>query len=130
MRSLLSNDLCGPKKGRFFFLQLYNGRRYLLAACVLGDGLGALTDSVLGKFTRQEQTDSCLYLPTCDRGAFVVVSKSRSLCRNSFEDVIHKAVHYGHGLARNSGVRVNLFKHLVDVDAVRFLPLPLPFLVS
>lgn len=32
-------------------LMLYKGSGYLLAACVLGDGLGALTDSVLSKFT-------------------------------------------------------------------------------
>ena len=44
----------------------------LLAAGVLGDGLGAFTDGVLGQFTGQEETDSSLDLPGSDGGALVV----------------------------------------------------------
>lgn len=55
--------------------------------------------------------------------------QSGSLSCDSLEDVVDKAVHDGHGFAGNTGVGVHLFQHLVDVDAVRFLPPPLLFLV-
>ena len=51
-----------PLKGPLEFQQ----RRSLFAACVFGDGLGALADSVLGEFTGQEQTDSGLDLSAGD----------------------------------------------------------------
>ena len=41
-------------------------QRDLLAAGVLGDGLCAFTDGVLGQLTGQEETHSCLDFPTCD----------------------------------------------------------------
>ena len=33
-----------------------------------------------------------------------------------------EGVHDGHGLGGDTGVRVNLFQHLVDVDGVRLPP--------
>ena len=39
---------------------------YLLGAGVLCDGLGALTDGVLGQLTREKQTDGGLDLPARD----------------------------------------------------------------
>ena len=101
----------------------------LLAARVLGDGLGALRHGVLSQLTGEEQTDGGLDLPRGDGGSLVVVSEARSFGGNSLEDVVHEAVHDGHGLAADTGVGVHLFQHLVDVDAVRFLPPPLSFLV-
>ena len=38
----------------------------LFAAGVLGDGLGAFTDSVLRQFTGQQETDGSLDLSACD----------------------------------------------------------------
>ena len=41
---------------------LFGGRR------VLGDGLGALRDGVLGKLTRQDQADSAVVFSVSKRG--------------------------------------------------------------
>lgn len=85
---------------------------------------------MLGQFTGEEETDSCLDLPTGDGGPLVVVGKTGSLGSDSLKDVVDKAVHDGHGLAGHTSVGVDLFQHLVDVDAVGFPPLPPPFLVG
>ena len=102
----------------------------LLAAGVLGDGLGALTDGVLSQLTGQQETDSCLDLPAGDGGTLVVVGQAGSLSSDSLEDIVDKAVHDGHGFAADAGVRVHLFQHLVDVDGVAFLSPALPLLVA
>lgn len=102
----------------------------LLAACILGDGLGAFTDSVLGKLTRQQQTDSGLNLAAGDGGSLVVVGQSRRFSSDSFKNIVDEAVHDRHGLAANTSVRVHLFQHLVDVDGIAFLSLPLALLVA
>ena len=94
----------------------------LLAAGVLGDGLGALTDGVLGQLSGQKQTDSGLDLSAGDGRSLVVVGKTRRLGGDSLEDVVDEGVHDGHGLARDSGVGVHLFQHLVDVDGVTLPP--------
>ena len=106
------------------------GCRSLLGAGVLGHSLGTLGYGVLGQFTGQEETDSGLDLPRGDGGSLVVVGKTGSLGGDSLEDIVHKAVHDGHGLAADTGVGVNLFQHLVDVDAVAFLPPPLLLLLA
>ena len=100
----------------------------LLAAGVLGDGLGSLADGVLGKLTGQEETDSCLDLSGSESGTPVVVGEARSFGSNALEDVVHERVHDGHGLAADAGIRVDLLQHLVDVDGVA-LPPPLPALL-
>ena len=56
--------------------------------------------------------------------------QSGSLSSDSLKDVVDKAVHDGHGFAGDTGVWVHLFQDFVDVDAVGFLPPPLPFLVG
>ena len=71
----------------------------LLAACVLGDGLGALADSMLGKFTGKEKPDGGLDFPRSDRCLLVVVGETRGFLSNPFEDVVDKRVHDAHGLA-------------------------------
>ena len=105
-------------------------RSYLLAAGVLGDGLGALTDSVLSKLTGQKQTNSSLNLATGDGGTLVVVSQTRSFGSNALENVVDKAVHDGHSLGADASVGVHLLEHLVDVDGIAFLSLPLALLVA
>ncbi len=102
----------------------------LLAAGVLGDGFGAFADGVLGQFTGQKETDSCLDLSAGDGGSLVVVSESGSLRGDSLKDVVDKAVHDGHSLAGDTSVWVHLSQHLVDVDSVGFPPLPPAFLVG
>lgn len=103
---------------------------FLLGAGVLGDSLGALRDGVLGQFTGKEETDSGLDLPRGDGGSLVVMCETGCLSGDSLEDIVDKAVHDGHGLAADTGIRVDLFQHLVDVDAVTFLPPPLLLLVA
>ena len=77
---------------------------------------------MLGQFTRQQKPDSGLDLPGGDGGTLVVVSKTRCFSCNALKDVIHEGVHDGHSLGRDTSVRVDLLEHLVDVDAVGFLP--------
>ena len=102
----------------------------LLGRSVLGDGLGALRDGVLGQFTREEETDSSLDLPGGDGRSLVVVCKAGSLSSNTFEDVVHEGVHDGHSLGGDTSVGVDLLEDLVDVDAVGFLPLAFLLLVA
>lgn len=100
-----------------------------LGAGVLGDGLCAFTDGVLGEFTGQQEPDGCLHLPGCDGGALVVVGQAGSFGGDTFEDVVHERVHDRHGLTGDTGVRVDLLQHLVDVNGVTLLPLVLLLLL-
>lgn len=118
-------------KRTWLFATVETGERsYLLAAGVLGDGLGALTDSVLSKLTGQKQTNSSLNLATGDGRTLVVVSQTRSFGSNALENVVDKAVHDGHSLGADASVGVHLLEHLVDVDGIAFLSLPLTLLVA
>ena len=94
----------------------------LLGAGVLGDGLGALRDGVLGQLTGEEEPDSGLDLPGGDGGPLVVVGQTGSLSGDPLEDVVDEGVHDAHSLGGNTGIGVNLFQYLVDVDGIRFLP--------
>lgn len=85
---------------------------------------------MLGKFSRKEETNGSLDFPGGDGGALVVVSKTGSLCSNAFKDVVHKRIHDRHSLGGNASVRVDLLEHLVDVDAVGFLPLAFLLLIA
>ena len=100
-----------------------------LAAGVLGDGLGALADGVLGQLPRQQQAHGRLDLAAGDGGALVVVGQAGGLGGDPLEDVVDEAVHDGHGLAADARVRVHLLEHLVDVDGVALLPFALALLV-
>ena len=75
---------------------------------------------MLGQFTGQQKPDGGLDLPGGDGGSLVVVSKTGSFGGNTFEDIVDEGVHDAHGLGGHTGVRVNLFQDLVDVDDVRF----------
>ena len=90
----------------------------LLGRRVLGDSLGSLTDGVLGQFSGQEQTNSCLDLSTRDRRTTVVVSETGSLGSDALEDVVDKAVHDAHGLRTDASVWVHLLEDFVDVDGI------------
>lgn len=83
---------------------------------------------MLGKFTGQEKTDSCLNFSAGDCGTLVVMGKSGCFSSNSLKNIVHKAVHDGHSLARDTGVGVNLFQHFINVDSIGFPPPP-PFLL-
>ena len=102
----------------------------LLGRRVLGDGLGSLTDGVLGQFSGQEQTNSCLDFSTRDRRTTVVVSETGRLGSDTFEDVVDEAVHDAHGLRADASVWVHLLQDFVDVDGIGLSSSPLLFLVS
>lgn len=109
---------------------VYVGRN-LLGAGVFGHSLGTLADGVLGQLSGEEQTNGSLDFPTGDGAALVVVGQTRGFGSNALENVVDKAVHDRHGLAANTRVGVHLLQHLVNVDAVGFLPpLLLLFLIS
>ena len=120
----------GLEKGRGFSLGAATD--HLLGTGVLGDGLGALANGVLGQLSRQQEPHRRLDLAAADGGSLVVVSQTRSLGGDTFEDVVDEGVHDAHGLAGDAGVGVYLLQHLVDVDAEGLPPLspPSPLLVS
>ena len=102
----------------------------LLGGGVLGDGLGALRDGVLGELTGEEEPDSGLDLPGGDGGPLVVVGKTAGLSGDPLEDVVDEGVHDAHGLGGDTGVGVHLLEDLVDVDGIGLLALPVLLLVS
>ena len=102
----------------------------LLGGGVLGDGLGALRDGVLGQLSGEEETDSGLDLAGGDGGPLVVVGKTAGLGGDALKDVVDKGVHDAHGLGGDTGVGVHLLEDLVDVDGVGLLALAVPLLVS
>jgi hypothetical protein len=103
----------------------------LLGAGVLGDGLGALGDGVLGQLAGEDQTDGGLDLAGRDGAPLVVLGQTARLDGNALEDVVHERVHDGHGLGADAGVGVDLLEHAVDVDRVGLLAgLPATLLVA
>jgi len=78
---------------------------------------------VFGEFSGEEESDGGLDFPGGDGGALVVVGETRGLRSDAFEDVVDEGVHDGHGFGGDSGVRVHLLQHLVDVNGVGLLPL-------
>ncbi len=101
----------------------------LLGAGVLGDGLGALRDGVLGQLSGQQEPHSGLDLPGGDGGPLVVVGELAGLGGDALEQVVDERVHDAHGLGGDTGVGVHLLQHLVDVDGIGLLPLALPLLL-
>ena len=81
---------------------------------------------MLGKFSRQEETDSSLNLPGCDGGPLIVVGQPAGFGSNPLKNVVHERVHDRHGLGADTCIRVHLLQNLVDVDSVRFLSFSLP----
>ena len=82
---------------------------------------------MLGQLTWKDKSDSSLDLSGGDSWLLVVSGELGSLSRDLLEDIVDKGVHDAHGLGGDTGVRVNLLQHLVDVDLVG-LDLGLPLL--
>ena len=120
--------MVGSEKSRLFSGSVVCNT--LSGARVLGDGLRALADGVLGELTGQQQTDGGLVLATSDRRALVVMSETGGLGGDALEDVVHERIHDAHRFARDTGVGVHLLQHLVDVDAVALPPLSVALLVT
>lgn len=103
-------------------------KKFDIGHCLLGggrifrDGLGPFGDCVLGKFTREDESDRGLDLTGGDGGLLVVGSKLGGLGSNTLEDVIDEGVQNGHGTVGDTGVRVNLLEDLIDIRGVGLLP--------
>ena len=104
--------------------------RNLLGAGVLGDGLGAFRDGVLGQLSGEEETDSGLDFSGRDGRALVVVSETAGFGGDSLKDIVDEGVHDAHGLGGDTGVGVDLLQDLVDVDSIGLLAGTLLLLVS
>ena len=70
------------------------------------------------QFSGQKEPHGGLNLSAADRPAFVVVSQTRRFGGDSLENVIHETVHDRHRFAAHTGIGMNLFKDLVNVNVV------------
>ena len=86
----------------------------------LGDGLGTFTDGVLGKFTRKHQTNSSLDFSRRKSSLLVVGGEASGFRGDTFKDIVNERVHDRHTLLGDTGIRVDLLEHLVDVRRVGF----------
>ena len=82
----------------------------------LGDGLGALSDGVLGELTGEEEADGSLDLAGGERVLFVVADEAGRLAGNFLEHIVDEGVHDAHGLLGDAGLWVHLLEDAVDVD--------------
>ena len=83
---------------------------------VLGDGLGALANGVLGELTWEEELNGSLDLSGREGVLAVVAHKTGGLVSNLFEHVVDERVHDAHGSLGDAGVLVDLLENSVDVD--------------
>jgi hypothetical protein len=93
--------------------------RHNLGAAKFGDSLGSFRDSVLGKFTREHETDSSLDLSAAQSRLLVVRGKLSGFRGNALKDIVDEGVHDGHALLGDTRIRVNLLEDLVNVRRVR-----------
>ena len=73
---------------------------------------------MLGKLSGKEETDGSLDLAGRKSGLLVVTGKTAGLKGKSLEDVVDERVQDRHTSLGDTGVRVNLLQHLVDVRRV------------
>lgn len=86
----------------------------------LGDSLGSLGDSVLGKLSWKKKSDGGLDL-SGGKGCLLVVSgKLGGLKSDSVKDIVDERVEDGDTSLGDTSLWVNLLQHLVDVRRVRF----------
>merc|ERR1719481_1646969 len=85
---------------------------------------------MLSQLARQQEANGGLDLTGSNRGSLVVLSQASGFRSNPLEEVVHKGVHDGHGLRRDSRIRMNLFQDLVDVNGITLPPLLLALLPS
>ena len=83
---------------------------------VLGDGLGALGDGVLGEFPGEEEADGGLDLSGGEGVLLVVADELGGLEGDLLEDVVDEAVEDVHGPLGDAGLGVDLLEDSVDVD--------------
>jgi hypothetical protein len=79
---------------------------------VLGDSLGSFRDGVLGKLSRQQETDRGLDLSRSQSGLLVVSGKSNGFIGKTIEGVVDERVHDTHGLLGNT----SFCKYVIEID--------------
>ena len=91
-----------------------------LSGSEFGDGLGTFGDGVFGQFTWKYKSYRGLDFAG-RKGGFLVVSYKFTCFFGDFsEDVVDEGVHDGHTFLGHTGVWVDLFQDLVDVDRETF----------
>ena len=85
-------------------------RHLLGGGRVLGDGLGALRDGVLGQLTGEDESYGGLDLARRDGRLLVVCGELGGLGCDALEDVVDEGVEDGHGAVGDTGVRVHLLE--------------------
>lgn len=72
--------------------------------------LRALRDGMLGKLTREDETDRGLNLAGGDGRLLVIGGKLGGLSGDALEDIVDKRVQDRHGTVGDTGVRVDLLE--------------------
>ena len=75
---------------------------------------------MFGQFSWKNKTDSSLDFATGKGGFLVVANQFAGFGRDLVEDVVDERVHDGHTFLGHTGVWVDLFQDLVDVDRETF----------
>ena len=83
---------------------------------VLGDGLGSLSNGVLGKLSWEDESHGRLDLSGGESVLLIISNELGSLGGDLLEDVVDEGVHDGHGSLGDSSVWVDLLEDSVDVD--------------
>merc|ERR1719396_323058 len=76
----------------------------------LGDGLGALSDGVLGELTGEEEADGSLDLAGGEGVLLVVADEAGALGGDLLEDIVDEGVHDAHGSLGDAGLGVHLLE--------------------
>ena len=107
----------------------FGGKTTLLAACVLGHGLGSFTHGMFGQLTGQKQPDGGLDLAGAHGSPLGVFGQTGSFVRDTVKDIVDERVHDAHGFTGDTSVRMNLFQNLVNVRRISLLSLDFSLLL-
>ena len=76
---------------------------------------------MLREFSREQESDRRLDFARRDRPPLVLVSKTRCLTSDSFEDVVDERVHDAHRSAGNTNIWMNLLQNSIDETSITLL---------
>jgi hypothetical protein len=93
---------------------------FLLRRGEFRHGLGTFRYGVFGQFTGQHKTNGRLDFATAQGRFFIVRGKFSRFGGDTFKNIVNERIHDAHTLFRNPGIGMDLFKHFVNVRAVRF----------
>ena len=115
-----NNSLCSGKNEVFYFefrrMQSQLDSALSCSGAELGDGLGALSDGVLGELTGEEKADGGLDLAGGESVLLVVADETGGLAGDLLEDIVDEGVHDAHGSLADASLWVHLLEDTVDVD--------------